>query len=68
MRLGPTSGPSGFKDAAWGVAAGALLSPYLRDRDILGLAAELGLADLAFFESPVTSILKDGRLCRLNRW
>jgi len=59
---------SGFKDAAWEWPLERFYHHiFASDRDILGLAEELGLADLAFFESPVTSILKEGRLYPINK-
>lgn len=59
---------SGFKDEAWEWPLERFYHHiFASDRDILGLAEELGLQDLAFFESPVTSILKNGRLYPINK-
>jgi phytoene dehydrogenase-like protein len=59
---------AGFRDDAWEWPVERFYHHiFAGDRAILDFAEELGLQDLVFFESPVTSILKDGRLYPINK-
>ncbi len=59
---------SGFRDTAWEWPLERFYHHiFASDNDILGFAAELGLQDLVFFESPVTSIFKGGHLYPINK-
>lgn len=59
---------SGFKDEGWDWSLDRFYHHiFASDSDIIGLAEELGLRDMIFFKSPVTSILKEGRLYPINK-
>lgn len=59
---------AGFKDAGWDWALERFYHHiFASDRDIIALVNELGIGDTLFFPSPVTSILKDGKLYPINK-
>ncbi len=59
---------AGFKDDAWEWPLERFYHHiFTSDHDIIDFANELGLGDLVFFKSPVTSILKDGHLYPINK-
>jgi protoporphyrinogen oxidase len=59
---------AGFKDDTWEWPVERFYHHiFASDRDIINFADELGLEELIFFRSPVTSILKAGRLYPINK-
>ena len=59
---------AGFKDEAWDWSLERFYHHiFASDRDIITLVKELGIADMLFFPSPVTSILKDGKCYPINK-